>query len=400
IPLLPVSAMPKQDDTPLMQQWREAKSRHPDAILFFRVGDFYEMFYEDAEEGARLLGLTLTARNNGGASDVPLAGVPARARDEYVQRLLRLGRRVAICEQVEDPAEAKGIVRREVVETVTPGVVLADALLSERRNNYVAALCRAPQGEGEGGGVPGLGLDEAPAHALAVADISTGELVAVHVPPGALDAELARFEPAELLLPASWEGQDVPEAGRAIVTTRPDWLFDREAAEEELRRRFRVHTLEGFAFQDGDDGLIMALGALGACLAEVQPAGIAHLRPPRLERPGRVMALDGMTRRNLELVEPLRPDLAGSSTRAGTLLDVVDETVTAMGARLLRRWLLAPLVVAEEIWQRQAAVAVLVEDPPLRRALRTELAQVRDLERLASKAAAGRITPRELWALG
>src|SRR5690606_25394140 len=195
IPLLPVSAMPKQDDTPLMQQWREAKSRHPDAILFFRVGDFYEMFYEDAEEGARLLGLTLTARNNGGASDVPLAGVPARARDEYVQRLLRLGRRVAICEQVEDPAEAKGIVRREVVETVTPGVVLADALLSERRNNYVAALCRAPQGEGEGGGggVPGLGLDEAPAHALAVARISTGELVAAHVPRGALDAAPARF---------------------------------------------------------------------------------------------------------------------------------------------------------------------------------------------------------------
>src|SRR5690606_23561783 len=199
---------------------------------------------------------------------------------------------------------------------------------------------------------------------------------------------------------ASWEGQGVPEAGRAIVTTRPDWLFDREAAEEELRRRFRVHTLEGFAFQDGDDGLIMALGALVAYLAEVQPAGIAHLRPPRLERPGRAMALDGMTRRNLELVEPLRPDLAGSSTRAGTLLDVVDETVTAMGARPHGRWLLAPLVVAEHNGRRPAAVAVLVEDPPLRRALRTELAQGRDLERLASKAAAGRITPRELWALG
>src|SRR5690606_25708587 len=178
--------MPKQDDTPLMQQWREAKSRHPDAILFFRVGDFYEMFFEDAEEGARLLGLTLTARNNGGAADVPLAGVPARARDEYVQRLLRLGRRVAICEQVEDPAEAKGIVRREVVETVTPGGVLADALLAERRNNYVAALCRAPLGEGEGRGEGrGTAGARAGSHAsswgeevlaLAVADISTGEL--------------------------------------------------------------------------------------------------------------------------------------------------------------------------------------------------------------------------------
>src|SRR5690606_34848992 len=138
--------MPKQDDTPLMQQWREAKSRHADAILFFRVGDFYEMFYEDAEEGARLLGLTLTTRNNGGASDVPLAGVPARARDEYVQRLLRLGRRVAICEQVEDPAVAKGIVRREVVESVTPVDVLAVALLCERLNIYVASIFSAQLG--------------------------------------------------------------------------------------------------------------------------------------------------------------------------------------------------------------------------------------------------------------
>ncbi|MFO7261962.1 MAG: DNA mismatch repair protein MutS [bacterium] len=395
--------MPKQDDTPLMQQWREAKSRHPDAILFFRVGDFYEMFYEDAEEGARLLGLTLTTRNNGGASDVPLAGVPARARDEYVQRLLRLGRRVAICEQVEDPAEAKGIVRREVVETVTPGVVLADALLSERRNNYVAALCRAPAGKGggEGAGAPGFGPEgDAVPYALAVADISTGELVALYVAPAALEAELARFEPAELVLPASWEGRALPGAGRAVITTRPDWLFDRATAEDELRRRFRVHTLDGFSFQEGDDGLVMALGALVAYLAEVQPAGIAHLRPPRIERPGRVMALDAMTRRNLELVEPLRPDLAGGNTRAHTLLDVIDETVTAMGARLLRRWVLAPLIVAEEIWERQAAVAALVEDPALRRALRAELAQIRDLERLAGKAAAGRITPRELRALG
>ncbi|HEX7091016.1 MAG TPA: DNA mismatch repair protein MutS [Longimicrobiales bacterium] len=397
--------MPKQDDTPLMQQWREAKARHPDAILFFRVGDFYEMFFEDAEEGARLLGLTLTARNNGGAADVPLAGVPARARDEYVQRLLRLGRRVAICEQVEDPAEAKGIVRREVVETVTPGVVLADALLAERRNNYVAALCLASlgggQGEGEGArGGAGSSSGGEEVLALAVADISTGELVALHVEPGALEAELARFEPAELLLPASWEGRTVPEAAGAFVTTRPDWLFDRAVAEEELRRRFRVHTLEGLGFQEGDDGLLMALGALVAYVAEVQPAGITHLKPPRIERPGRTMALDAMTRRNLELVEPLRPDLAGRGARAATLLDVLDETVTAMGARMLRRWLLAPLLVPEEIWRRQAAVAALVEHAPLRRELRAELGQVRDLERLAGKVAAARITPRELRALG
>jgi DNA mismatch repair protein MutS len=141
-------------DTPLMQQWRDAKSRHPDALVFFRVGDFYEMFYEDAEVGAKLLGLTLTSRNNGAAAAVPLAGVPARARDEYLQRLVSLGRRVAVCEQMEDPSEAKGIVRREVVETVTPGAVLADALLSARRNNWLVALAGAGLGPGSlpGGG--------------------------------------------------------------------------------------------------------------------------------------------------------------------------------------------------------------------------------------------------------
>src|SRR5512142_2078844 len=154
--------MAKPENTPLMQQWRDAKSRHPDALIFFRVGDFYEMFCEDAEEGARLLGLTLTSRNNGAAAGVPLAGVPVRARDEYLEKLVRMGRRVAICEQVEDPAEAKGIVRREVLETITPGAVLADTLLSAGRNNFLVSL--AP-GDGSGFG-------------LAAVDISTGEVLA------------------------------------------------------------------------------------------------------------------------------------------------------------------------------------------------------------------------------
>src|SRR5688500_16285652 len=183
--------MAKSEETPLMQQWRDAKSRQPDALIFFRGGDFYEMFAEDAEEGGRRLRLTLTSRNNGGAANVPLAGVPARARDEYIQRLIRLGRRVAVCEQVEDPAEAKGIVRREVVETVTPGAVLADALLSEKRNNYLVALQESV------GGI-----------ALAAADASTGEVFVLHTDAAHLESELARFEPAELLLPARMLGRD------------------------------------------------------------------------------------------------------------------------------------------------------------------------------------------------
>ncbi|HEX7117895.1 MAG TPA: DNA mismatch repair protein MutS [Longimicrobiales bacterium] len=379
--------MAKSDDTPLMQQWREAKSRHADAFIFFRVGDFYELFYEDAEEASRLLGLTLTSRNNGGAADVPLAGVPAKARDEYVQRLVRMGRRVAICEQVEDPAEAKGIVRREVTETITPGAVLSDALLSERRNNFLVALTEG------GGGARRL--------ALAAADVSTGELLAATIDPGALEAELARLEPAELLLPASWEARTIPGADGVSTTFRPDWLFDADLAADELRRRFRVHTLDGFGFEDGDAPLIAALGALIAYLGEVQPQASEHLRPPKLERPGAGMALDEMTRRNLELVEPLRADVAArAGTRAGTLIEVVDETLTAMGGRLLRRWILRPLVVPEPIWRRQEAVAELVADSGVRRRLRDELKGIRDLERLAAKVGAGRITPRELRALG
>lgn len=367
-----------------MQQWREAKSRHQDALIFFRVGDFYEMFHEDAVEGAELLGLTLTTRNNGGAAEVPLAGVPARARDEYIRRLVRLGRRVAICEQVEDPAEARGLVRREVVETITPGAVLSDTLLSERRNNFLVAL-----------------VEDGAGWALAAADLSTGELLATSVTADALAAELARLEPAELLLPQRLEGDPRWEETGASLTIRPDWLFDPAAGRAELQRHYRVQSLEGYGFESGDVGLIAALGALVTYLGEVQPAASSQLGAPRIERSGDAMALDEMTRRNLELVEPLRSDLGGrSGERASTLLEVVDETLTPMGARLLRRWLLRPLVVAEEIWRRQEGVAELVEDAPVRRRLREELRSIRDLERLAGKVGAGRITPRELGALG
>jgi DNA mismatch repair protein MutS len=373
--------MHRPDDTPLMQQWREAKTRHPDALIFFRVGDFYELFNEDAVEGARLLGLTLTSRNNGGASEVPLAGVPARARDEYLERLVRAGRRVAVCEQVEDPALAKGIVRREVVETITPGAILAESLLTERRNNWLVALNEAGTN----------------AFALAVADISTGEVVATLVAATDLGSELATYETAELLLPESWRERTFDGIDEPVRTHRPDWLFDAGVAAEELRLRYGVHTLDSFGITDDDGPLVSVLGALVAYLAEVQPSAIASLRPPALSRAPETMVLDDMTRRNLELVEPLR---AGPRDgRGGTLVDVIDETATAMGARLLRRWLLRPLVDARAIWARQEAVAELFERQVVRRALRAALEDVRDLERLAAKVSAGRVTPREMKAL-
>lgn len=368
-------------DTPLMRQYREMKARHPDAILFFRVGDFYEMFFEDAEEGSRLLGLTLTSRNNGAAAEVPLAGIPAKALDEYLRRLLRLGRRVAICEQVEDPAEAKGLVRREVVETVTPGALFADALLPARRANYLAAIAGGPEDAAVG---------------LAWADISTGAFACAQVPRSALGSELGRLEVAELLLPRAWEGAALEDAA-ATRAYRDDWRFDAELAREELTRHFQVSALDGFGLQpDGsDDRAIAAAGALLSYLREIQPAGVSHLRPPRVERTGEALELDEMTRRNLELVEPLRRE-----GDAASLLDVLDETITPMGARALRAWLLRPWARVEPIRRRLDAVDELVRDRERREALRAALGSIRDVERLLAKAAAGRATPRELRHLG
>ncbi len=370
--------MPKTADTPLMKQWRDVKSRHSDAMVFFRVGDFYEFFYEDAEEGARLLGLTLTARNNGSAAKVPLAGVPVRALDDYLARLIKHGRRVAICEQVEDPAEAEGIVRREVVQTITPGTVLADQLLDARRNNYLAAAVAGADGT----------------HGLASLDLSTGELSVAAVRADDLDTELGRLAPTELLLPTSAAGDPEGQELGATRTYRADWIFDYETARATLERRFGVQTLEGLGFGPRDQALVQAVGALVTYVSEIQPRGTEHLRPPRILRPGAAMLLDEMTRRNLELVAPLRP-----GEDAGTLLDTIDCTRTAMGARLLRRWVLNPLLDAERIWSRQDGVTGFFEAADLRGESRTHLSQVSDLERLAGKLGAGRGAPRELLGL-
>jgi DNA mismatch repair protein MutS len=366
------------EDTPLMLQWREVKARHPDAFVFFRVGDFYELFNEDAVEGSKLLDLTLTSRNNGG-SRAPLAGIPAHALENYLRRLVGLGRRVAICDQVEDPALAKGLVRREVTELVTPGAVFSDALLDARRNNFLASLCGDPAGEGS--------------VALALADLSTGEMTVRGVDWEEVGDVLGAARPAELLLPRSWEifPSPTPDVTR---TFRGDWVFEAGTAREELQRHFRVANLSGFGFEPADGMLVGAAGALVAYINEVQPAGFGALRPPRVERPGSAMPLDEMTRRNLELVEPLR----GGGTE-GTLLGVMDEALTPMGGRLLRRWLLAPLIDREAIVARLDAVDELFGDDAVRRDARLALSEVRDLERLGVKVGTGRVNPREMLAL-
>jgi DNA mismatch repair protein MutS len=369
-----------------MQQYREIKGRHKDAILFFRMGEFYEMFYDDAETAARVLGLTLTSRNNGGAADVPLAGVPVKAAGEYVRRLVQHGFRVAICEQVEDPKVAKGVVRREVIETVTPGVAFSDDLLDGSRNNFICAICAASDRRDARGGER-LGL--------AAADVSTGEIRLITTTFAELDPLLARLTPREILLPIASRLPLPASRNEALVTEREAWEFDEPLAREDLARQFGLLSLDGLGL-GSDDGLtIGAAGALLRYLGELQPAGLPQLARPIIERPGGVMPLDEMTRRNLELVESLR-----GGTTEGTLLSVLDRTGTPMGARLLRQWILAPLADRAEIEGRLEAVSMLCGDTVSRVALREAIDGVRDVERLSAKAAAGRCTPRELRALG
>ncbi|HXT18064.1 MAG TPA: DNA mismatch repair protein MutS [Gemmatimonadaceae bacterium] len=365
--------------TPLMQQYREIKGRHQNAILFFRMGEFYEMFYEDAETASRVLGLTLTSRNNGGASDVPLAGVPVKAAGDYVRRLVQQGFRVAICEQVEDPKVAKGVVRREVIETVTPGAAFSDDLLDGARNNFVVAL-KSAIGDFVG---------------VAAADISTGELRLILARAIDMDALMARLSPREILVSTD-SRLPIPDYRQdALVTERDAWEFDEPLAREDLTRQYGVLSLDGLGLAADDTLVVGAAGALLRYLRELQPSGVPQLARPIVERPGGVMPLDEMTRRNLELVESLR----GGGTE-GTLLSVLDRTATPMGARLLRQWILAPLTERTSIESRLDAVSTFAGTVIACQALRDAIDDVRDIERLGAKAAAGRSTPRELRALG
>jgi DNA mismatch repair protein MutS len=355
--------------TPLLQQYREIKARHKSSILFFRMGDFYEMFFEDAELASRILNITLTARGDG----VPLAGVPVKAATEYLRQLIAHGHRVAICEQVEDPKLAKGIVRRAVVETVTPGALLDESFLAGSRNNYLAAV--APGEERSG---------------LAAIDLSTGEFILETLDADGLTEALARLGPAEIIAPAEFplhiEG--------TLRTDRERWEFDAELARPELAQRFDLASLDGLGLAPDDWPAVGAAGALLRYLAELQPAGLPHLSRPVVRRSEGHLWLDEMTRRNLELVEPLRTGARGS-----TLLETLDCTVTPMGARLLRRWLLSPLCDCNAITRRLDAVQVLAQDARGRERLREALDGVRDLERLTGRVASGRATPRDMGAL-
>ncbi|MBA2291434.1 MAG: DNA mismatch repair protein MutS [Gemmatimonadales bacterium] len=357
-------------DTPLLTQYREIKGRHTDAILFFRMGDFYEMFYEDAQVAARVLNITLTARGDG----VPLAGVPVKAAAGYLRQFIGQGFRVAICEQIEDPRAAKGIVQRAVVETITPGAFLDEDWTPGARNNWLVAA------------VPGTD-----AAGVAALDLSTGEFTLETVHADGLEEALARLVPAEVVVP---RGGAVALGEGVMRTEREGWEFDPALAAEELARRLQLASLDGLGLGDADAPAIGAAGALLRYALELQPQGLPQLARPTVRRADDCCWVDEMTRRNLELVEPLR-----SGVKGVTLVEALDHTLTPMGARLLRQWVVSPLSDVARIDDRLDAVAVMVDAGRLRTDLRDALDGVRDVERLAARAAAGRANPRELGAL-
>ncbi|MCA8950113.1 MAG: DNA mismatch repair protein MutS [Planctomycetes bacterium] len=362
-----------------MQQYVTAKQQHPAALLFFRMGDFYELFFEDAKTAAKDLGITLTSRGKGEAA-IPMAGVPVRAIDGHLKKLVQMGHHVAICEQMQDPSEAKGVVEREVVRVVTPGTLTEDNLLAGDRANHLAAVT---PGRGKSGDRVGI----------AWVELSTGAFQVHECALERLADELARIEPAELLLAEELRGATpwLPQQ-RVPVTWRPGYDFGADGAARALERFFRVGTLAGFGVAE----MPLAVGAAGAIvtyLQDTQLCALPHLRALEVFSDGTHMRLDRATRQSLELVQTMRDD-------EGTpLLTVLDRTSTPMGARLLRQWLLAPLGSVDAIVARQTAVAELFADSALRRFVGERLEPVLDLERLTSRAAFGRGNARDLRGL-
>ncbi|MFH0953855.1 MAG: DNA mismatch repair protein MutS [Verrucomicrobiota bacterium] len=366
--------------TPMMGQYRRIKGEvSPDTLLFFRLGDFYEMFFDDAKEASQILDIALTKRQG-----VPMCGVPYHAADVYLAKLIRAGKKVAICDQVEDPATARGIVRREITRVVTPGTVLEENVLESNRNNYLAGLCQA-------GGVFGLAL----------LDLSTGTFwIEESADPSALQENLVRYAPAECVVPE--ERRDDPVFAALLQTSAPtmlsphdDWTFEYDAARDLLVRHFHVQSLAGF----GCDGRTAGLGAAGAVLHYVTQKlrrQVGHVRRIQVRNPSSYMLLDEATVSNLDLVASRSP---GRTGLPATLLRVLDATKTAMGGRLLRDWLLRPLTDLQEIGRRHDAVEALAKNRGLLGDLRDALAQVKDLERLIARLGAGSGNGRDLKAL-
>ncbi|MFA6241254.1 MAG: DNA mismatch repair protein MutS [Candidatus Hydrogenedentales bacterium] len=371
--------------TPMLRQYLDAKSESGDSLLFFRMGDFYELFFEDAVEAAELLGIAVTSRDAVNKDDrIPMAGVPVRAVDGYIAKAIKAGRTVTICEQVEDPKEAKGVVRRAITRQITPGTVLEPNLLDDTANNYLGALLIH---EGKAG--------------LALVDVSTGEFLAAQIDRDidrTLHDEFTRMSPVEMLVPAQSPGDTIARLRSRFpgiaFTERARDEFDEEDARTAITDHFGLRTLKGIGLDDAPHAVACA-GAILAYIKTTHREGAPHLRFPRAYSPSNYVVLDGNTQRNLELVES-----AYDRKKHGTLLGVLDKTLTSMGGRKLRHWILHPLVDVDEIRARLDAVEELHADAALRLRLRDVLRGMSDLERLTGRLTAKAGNGRDLKALG
>ena len=370
-----------------MLQYAGFKKAHPDCILFFRMGDFYEMFDDDAVTAHAALGITLTERTSG----IPMAGIPFHAAENYLRRLIEQGYRVAVCEQVQDPKDAKGVVERAVTRVITPGTLVDDSLLDDSVANEIAAVgARDEDGS--------LVVD------IAVAELSTGAFRIRTVPAERAVDELVRLHPSEILHSDDDETldsmlQQVESTLACARTPRPGWMFDPTDAGRRLREHWSVHSLEGFGLGDGEAELGPA-GALLGFLGETQAsradgAGLGHLQPPRRESTDRIMTLDATTLRSLEIEQTMR-----TGTTEGSLLATMQGCRTPMGRRALRHWLCHPLADRDAIERRHDVVQTLVEDEARRRQLRSTFELVQDIARISGRVAMRRATPRDFWALG
>ncbi|MHC4768636.1 MAG: DNA mismatch repair protein MutS, partial [Planctomycetota bacterium] len=376
--------------TPAMRQYARFKAMYPECVLFFRMGDFYEMFHEDAVLAHKALGITLTQRTKG----VPMAGVPYHAVEGYLRRMIDAGYRVAVCDQVQDPREATGVVERAVTRVLTPGTLVDEALLDEGRTNHVAAI-----------ELPGRGRPSAAA--LSVIELSTGSFWLLDVPVGRIADEVVRIGPAELLYPESGDGgvppiiESIRAAAGCALTARPPWTFRLREAGEALREHFGVATLSGFGLDDDDP----ALGAAGAVLRYLQEtqtpnddgasSRLQHLRPPRRRADDASVTIDAATLHNLEIERTMR-----SGTTADSLLSIFGRCRTGMGKRQLRQWLCFPLRDLAAIRVRQRMVSELVDDSRLVESLAETVSAVQDVARIAGRVSMRRATPRDLVALG
>ena len=359
--------------TPMMKQFYSFKAQHPDALLLFRCGDFYETYSEDAVIAAKILGITLTKRNNGGSGDVTeMAGFPYHALDTYLPKLVRAGKRVAICDQLEDPKLTKTLVKRGITELVTPGVALGDSVLNYKENNFLAAINFGKMACG-----------------VAFLDISTGEFLTAQGAFDYIEKLLGNFSPKEVLYERSHKEEFERYFGtKHCVFEMDDWVFTEQTARQKLLKHFGTKTLKGFGVEHIQSGIVAA-GAIMQYLEITQHTQINHITALAPIEEEQYVRLDRFTIRSLELLQPMQEDGA-------SLLNVIDRTVTPMGGRMLKRWLVFPLKEVQLIEQRLNVVETLFRDTSFRTLLDEQLHRIGDLERILSKAAVGRVSPREM----